>query len=312
MRAASSPPAPQAGIEVSPPGAPSSYFELLLTYKCDARCRFCSQDLEWRRWRGLTLREASESVFKARRRGSTVLGLIGGEPTRWPGVEKLAAFAKRVGFTDIRMTTNGVRFADARFARSLARNGLRKVTVSIHGPTAKLHDDLVELPGAFERLTAGVAHLRAAGVDVAATIVVNRRNCRSLRAFFHELLPRLGIVGSSVTYPIRSGDYLDHERELELPISAAARWIRRAVEGLPPERRPVIVNIPPCLLPEASGRTTRSGSYVESGRPEQAFDSHRGVFGPECGRCVLRRSCLGVDPSYAALRGWSEFRPAAA
>src|SRR5271156_4018326 len=126
-------------------------FDILLNYNCNAKCLFCSQDFEWRKEpNDLPFDKVVEHMYLAYKNGYRRLGFTGGEPTIRRDLPKLIAMAKKIGYTYIRIQTNGVRIADRSYVDQLADAGLTFVKFSIHGHDAQTHDGLVKIPGAFE------------------------------------------------------------------------------------------------------------------------------------------------------------------
>jgi radical SAM protein with 4Fe4S-binding SPASM domain len=75
----------------------------------------------------------------------------------------------------VNLISNGQRL-DGERVGALADAGLDSAQLSLEGPTAAVHDDIVGRPGAFDRLWSGVERLRAAGVRVHTNTTLSRRN----------------------------------------------------------------------------------------------------------------------------------------
>lgn len=290
--------------------------DLLLGYACDAACLFCSQEMSWRRRPALTTRQALEEIHAAYRRGVRRLGLLGGEITLRPDLETLFRFARRAGLRSIRVLTNGLRLADGEYARRLFDAGLDTVYFSLHGHEAALHDELVAVPGAFDKLVAGLRHFQDMGARVGVKVLVNRRNAPSLSQIARFVAQDLGVRDIGLTFPLHTGDFLRHRREMELSWTEAAASVRetlRVLDSLGPEaaQPPALHNFPPCVLPERLDLNCdlRPESSDLGGVAATGADKSEKRKAPACAACALSDRCPGADPAYLDARGDGELRP---
>jgi radical SAM protein with 4Fe4S-binding SPASM domain len=82
--------------------------------------------------------------------------------------------AKALGLK-VNLISNGQRL-DAGRVDALAEAGLDSVQLSLEGPNAAVHDDLVARPGAFDRLWGAVGRLRERGLRVHTNTTLSRQN----------------------------------------------------------------------------------------------------------------------------------------
>jgi MoaA/NifB/PqqE/SkfB family radical SAM enzyme len=137
---------------------------LLVTYRCDLRCRVCDLPARALARRRAGDREMTTEEFEAvlkdmKAIGTLGVGVTGGEPMLRPDTPRLLATATRLGL-HAHLNTDGFRVADS--ARDLLRTGVRSVNVSLDGPDAATHDAARGRPGAFESATAALGALRRA------------------------------------------------------------------------------------------------------------------------------------------------------
>lgn len=304
-----------------PEPVPESSYDVMLGYRCDVTCLFCSQELGWRRQPWLPLEAACERVFAAAARGCRRLNVLGGEPTLYPRIEALVAFARRAGFREIQFESNGLALADAAFCRRLVEAGLTRVSVSVHSHLPRVHDRLVCREGAFERVLRALENLRDAGCARRIAVVINGGNVADLSAFARFFWD-LGVRELQFIFPLHTGDFLNHVDSMQVSLSRASSAVRRAIETL--ERRgcsrlPIVHNVPPCFL---GGLASQSGDWGDVGmrvlKPDgvERSDSpdrplYRKVHVAACERCSVRTRCVGLDPGYLARWGEGEVSPLA-
>lgn len=197
---------------------------LVITEHCPLDCRLCygrchepkpRDELSIDQWRHI--------VDELARSGVIWLYIEGGEPFLKPGFLSLLEENTHRMFTMVR--THGTTI-DAALANTLARIDVGIVLVDVWGATAATHDALTGTPGSFERSTAAVRHLAAAGVEVQMLFILNRRNVDELQAYA-ELAGRLGAsaVGVLRLYPL--GVVRPQWRKLALSLDEMSTALQR-------------------------------------------------------------------------------------
>ena len=115
---------------------------LLVTYRCDLRCRVC--DLPARAAarrrageRELDTRELRRVLRDMKAIGTAGVGVTGGEPMLRADLLELLTYGSRLGL-HMHLNTDGFRVAEN--ARALLATGVRSVNVSLDGATAEEHN----------------------------------------------------------------------------------------------------------------------------------------------------------------------------
>lgn len=295
-------------------------FDILLNYDCSAKCLFCSQDFEWRKSpNDLPFEKAAENLYVAYRSGYRRLGFTGGEPTIRRDLPKLIALARKIGYTYVRIQTNGVRLADEAYVRTLAEAGLTFVKFSIHGDDAELHDRLVKIPGAFDKCLRAIENLKRAKVGIGVNIVLNKWNFDRLVPFFELFLLKLGLSNFVIIAPLYEGNMTLHAHEIGVRLSKVAPEVRKAYEvftriNFP--KPPLLLHFTPCVLPGyeqqmlgwSAFNTTVVSPKGQKRDLDQTATDHT-VKTDACRSCVYDERCIGFDKSYASVFGTDEIRP---
>ncbi|RMF83870.1 MAG: radical SAM protein [Nitrospinota bacterium] len=79
---------------------------LLLTNRCNLRCRYCFVDVNTIYKSDFTLSEWEATLDNLKKHGGVSICLMGGEPLLFKDIDELILYGKRLGF-NIEMTTNG-------------------------------------------------------------------------------------------------------------------------------------------------------------------------------------------------------------
>ncbi len=282
---------------------------------CNNRCTFCYQ----RGYRQLPsypkLVPADE--IRARMRwglenGYDEVSLTGGEPTLRADFLDLVRHARELGYRRVAITTNGWRLASPDFFRQSCEAGLTSLGVSIHGPSAEVHDAATGHPGSFLRAQQAIrnavaTHGSSRPVRLNSFTVIHRGNAHLL-AETGQSLSALG-VRLMVFQPgiLGKANFLDAARmQVDLPeiVDGLRRVIRSGFEN---GYRIKLFNLPPCLFRDvlygldldAYERATFRENDDQRPGSRSRGDSAGYMRLPACGKCVLRNSCPGLHITLA-------------
>ena len=152
------------------------------TARCNLECVHCRRlDLEQCKDE-LTTEQTKSMIDSIAEMGKPVLVFSGGEPLERNDWAELAQYATDLDIP-IALATNGTLVTEE-IANKIAQVGFRRVSISIDGPTAKLHDSFRGLPGAFESALKGARLIMQAGVEVQFNVTVTTHNQNSLEELY--------------------------------------------------------------------------------------------------------------------------------
>lgn len=294
---------------------------LRLNYACNAKCPFCYQDFATRTApdRQMSLRQSVTYLVQARRRGFGSLCISGGEPTTHPHILQVVAAGRRLGFSVIRILSNGFRLAEPDFAGRLARAGLNSVMLSLHSHLPEMQDKLMGVPGAYEKCMKAIVNLSGLRIPLRISCVINRLNYRQLPEIARLLirLRQRGVRAYSYTYSVYEGQMWKN-RELFVPLSEVVPYLNRAMEIFERQRAPLpyLRLIPYCFVPRyvsCVGMDEYTRAVDVTGIERNSWDAVSETRSkPEaCRRCVYYARCPGLETSYLSLWGSGEIKPLA-
>ena len=319
--------------EIPAPESEPKSLEFFVNYACNAKCPFCFNptDATPELDRGLPLPELAHRLLTGWREGFRAVKFIGGEVTIRDDLPQILALARRIGFTSIQVTTNGIRLADPAYARTLVRLGVDRVRFSIHGHTPELHDRLVAVPGALAKIERAAKILKPLGVSIGVNYVLNRINADEFPETLEWIYGTLG-VDDVIVYFIRYqgfGALPENKALLKLRFMDAVGPVREGFARLRErgvKRLPQLIHFAPCVAPElAEHMLDWTKDPIGSGRGNTAEDrvnlpdgsvsliheltnsGKRAVAA--CAACALKDRCLGIEENYANEFGEAEFHP---
>jgi radical SAM protein with 4Fe4S-binding SPASM domain len=164
-----------------------------LTALCNQKCGYCYNG--WREDSGKSIGTADSALLLRRLTRLFEawqvdhVTLTGGEPLLHPRFLDVLELCRARG-VGVQVISNGG-MVTAELARSLAKFALRFIQVTLNGPDAALHEELVG-PGHFDKTLRGIRLLKDAGVPVVGCVVVTRKNARRVGEVL-ELWRSLGV-----------------------------------------------------------------------------------------------------------------------
>jgi len=269
-----------------------------VTYRCNNHCSFCAVGNRIRE--DLPLDEIKTRLAEHRAAGIELLDLDGGEPTLVPRLPELIRWARDQGFQRVNVTTNGRTLANPGTAGRLAAAGLTDLLISLHGPSAEVHDELTGTPGSFQQTTRGIVHAVrecGPGVDLGVNTTVAQGNVTLLDETA-TLVNRLGIKKLNLQLLTPFGRA--HGGIVPDP-AAAADAVRGLLDRWRDRLALQVINLPFCYLPGYEeflasdvGKLGRRMLFVT--REEvNLFEYLAGTRtrDEECERCLLLGGCDG-------------------
>ena len=175
-----------------------------ITRACALACQHCRAEAQPKRDpRELTNAEALEVVDQVRAIGDPILVVTGGDPLRRPDVYELLEYSVSVGLrTSLAPTASAL--VTPRNLACVRDAGVRRVGISLDGPTAAVHDRFRGFAGTFKRTMEIVQRIADAGLALQVNTTVARQNLSTLRAM-PELIAAAGAVQWSVFFLVPTG-----------------------------------------------------------------------------------------------------------
>ena len=259
---------------------------LLATERCNSLCLMCSQPP--REVDDQYLVDEMLETIRLVDRDEIQLGISGGEPTLL-GDDLLVVLHhawRHLPDTGLHVLSNGRRFADHGFARSVCALKHPNLLwgIPVYSDSPEIHDYIVQARGAWSETLAGLYNLARGGADIEIRVVVQRANV--------ERLPELAyFIFRNLTFA-RHIAFMAIEPIGFAPVNHDAIWIdpvdcmgilKDALFFLANRGMSVsLYNFPLCIVPEELWCFTR-----------KSISDWKNAYLPACDRCAVRKDCCG-------------------
>ena len=259
---------------------------LLATERCNSFCIMCSQpprDVD----DGWLVGEMLETISLVDR-DEAQLGISGGEPTLL-GDDLLVVLdrARRLlPGTDLHILSNGRRFAEERFARTVCAVRHPNLTwgIPLYSDCPEIHDYIVQADTAWEETLAGLHNLAKHEADIEIRVVVQRPNVERLGELAYFIFRNLTFAGHVAFMGLEPIGFAraNYEKVWIDPVDCMDA-LRDAVFFLANRGMSVsLYNFPLCTVPVELRPYSR-----------QSISDWKNTYLPECVGCMLRDECCG-------------------
>ena len=167
------------------------------TIKCNLACAHCRRiDSDDTSYKDLSTEQGENLIEQLAALGKEqsmmpMLVFSGGEPLCRDDLFELISRAGELGIIPA-LATNGTMINPAA-AERIRDSGIKRVSVSLDGATADVHDRLRQLPGSFEKALEGIGHLREQKVPFQINMTLTKHNAHQIEDVYN-LAKSLGAV----------------------------------------------------------------------------------------------------------------------
>lgn len=284
--------------------------DVILGYDCNLACDYCTITPAMRT-RALSTPRVLAAMRTARTRGYDRVSFTGGEPTIRSDLLGLVRTARTLGFSDVKVQSNGLLFAHRPNVDRLVAAGASTFHLSIHTHDAALYDRIVRRDGAHPLMVEGLSNLVRAGLDPIADVILDT-DTYALLPDAVRWLDELGVRRADLWFVSLTDGNADNVASMPR-MTEVVPFMGRAFEHA--DARGMVLrslHVPRCLLGAFSDRAfDPSGEGVMVVTPDDLFELRDSKITPQlhvpaCEGCPDRARCRGVRPDYLERYGDDE------
>ncbi len=174
-----------------------------ITRNCNLSCVHCRASATCGPHAGeLSTDTALTLVGQIAQTGSPIVILTGGEPLLREDIFEIADYGTKKGLRMV-MAPNGT-LITGKIARKLAVSGIRRLSISLDGASAEIHDRFRGVKGAFEGALRGIRHIKSAGIEFQINTTITQTNLDQIPKI-QDLAVKLGAVAHHIFLLVPTG-----------------------------------------------------------------------------------------------------------
>jgi molybdenum cofactor biosynthesis enzyme MoaA len=290
--------------------------EVLMGWKCNSNCIFCSVGHKLREDRRVKpWDEIKKDIDFAKKSGAGTLSLSGGEPTIRKDIFRALEYAKGKGFETIEIQTNARLLSYRDFVKRLLDSGTDRFLISVHAHNPELGDFLARSPGSWNQTIQGIRNLKSLGMDnIRFSTVACSHNYKQFPEIIDFLLQFRG-VGYHMGFVIPDGNAYK-QRETVPTMTESIPYLKKAIDKVAASGSEAwLYSVPYCLMQGYEQFVAEMGTedtILRGPDFEASIQRNRRKHrskAKSCSECRYDSICIGVWKRYKEIHGFDEFRP---
>ncbi|MFW2330814.1 MAG: radical SAM protein [Nitrospinota bacterium] len=162
----------------------------------------------------LNFEEAKQLVDQIVSVGKPIFVLSGGEPLMRPDIFDIADYATKSGLT-VAMATNGTMIT-SEVAKKIKSSGIQRVSVSLDGATADIHDKFRKLDGSFDRAIEGIKHVQDVNVSTQINSTIAKHNVHQVKDLYRNAIDlKCDALHIFMLVPVGCGVEIEKDQSLD-------------------------------------------------------------------------------------------------
>lgn len=291
--------------------------DLKIGFSCNNFCKFCVQGEKRKTIGDKTLERIKKEMELGAREGYEEIVITGGEPTIRKDIFEIVSFAKKLGFKNIQIQSNGRMFAYFDFCVEIVKAGATEFALALHGHNEECHDYLTSSPGSFKQTVNGIINLKKLGQKVIMNTVITKSNYRHLPEIA-KLLIALNVDQFQFAMVHALGRAKENFDSIVPHFTLIEPYVKKALEiGIKAGKKVMTEAIPYCFMLGyedcVAEKIIPSTKIYDFNFVVEDFTIARKVEGkakgPQCKKCIFYSECEGPWKEYPERFGWGEFKP---
>jgi cyclic pyranopterin phosphate synthase len=287
--------------------------DVVLGYDCNLKCSYCTITDAMRR-RSLPTEAIAREIDAASRRGFRDIAFTGGEPTIFPDLPKLVRFARTRGYEDVKVASNGLRYAHLPFLDHLLDAGVTTFHMSMHAFDDAAYERTVARADTAKLRRTAIENLVSRGHPPVADLIVKNDTIATLGPWIASLVA-LGINRVNLWLVSLTDNNANNVEQLPKITDVVPELVRAFDDADRGGYDVFSLHVPRCFLPGHEAHVRHPGADgVRVVTPDDVFDLSEsrltgGVKPAEmCGACKYRDACPGLRRDYVDRFGTGELR----
>lgn len=286
--------------------------DVVLGYDCNAACTYCTITHEMRK-RALSTEAVAKEIDGASRHGYRKIAFTGGEPTLRRDLPALVRYAKSRGFDDIKVCSNGLRYAYAPYLDKLVEMGVNRFNVSAHAFGERSYEETTQLAGAYKSFDQGLSNLVDRALEPTLDLILKRDTFEHIDEWIASFVSR-GVRHFQLWLVSLTDENARNIEQLPTMTEIVPHLVRAFDDAREGGYEVVSLHLPRCQLPGYEDHVRHPGADgVRVVTPDEVFDLKAsrltgGVKTGACRECAYEARCPGLRRDYVEQHGDRELR----
>ncbi len=301
-------------------------FLIVTGFSCNNNCVMCSVKPKSKNFPDRTTQEIIKDLIKGRKKNYERVEFTGGEPTIRKDILYLIKQARNLGYKEIAISTNGRLLSYKSFCDKLVKQGLNRITFTLHAHKKQLHDIISCTPGSFEQTLAGIKNaLNYKNLLISVNTVIFKSNYQhifQIGKFIHSL----GVPQWNILDLIPDGYAKKRYKLLYVKMTELSDVLSGLKPLLNDFQSITFFDFPLCVFPPDMLNNERANFVTAQGRleitkqigysPKRFSTDSTEEFPTDihkeriniCQDCIFSKECAGIWKDYLNLSGDEEIK----
>lgn len=291
--------------------------DIKTTYRCNNLCYLCCQNRELRmKDSDMTFDEVVTIVKKEQMSGVDKIVLTGGEPLLNKDIINIISYAHDMNIKNIQLQTNARLLKDKTFLRRIIEAGVNEFGISLHGHTAKMHENFSNTESYCDVITA-LENLKEYPCNIVINCVITESNFENLEELINFVQTNKYAAVLQFAYLHAIGN-AENQFDKTISLTEASKRIKDAIKHCADGSIKIVTEaIPFCLMQGFEKHVAELYfdnevvTYDKFKRREYSKNVN-GILkikGEKCEKCIFNSICQGVWAEYPLTFGYDELIP---
>lgn len=292
---------------------------LELNSACNNQCIYCYLP-EHKDFGEGSLTFFKDKLKKYSKKGIKNIDLTGGEPALYKDLIEIIAYAKKLGYPNRTLVSNGKRLAYENYCQRLVAAGINRFVFCLDGPNDKIFDKVTKAKGSYSLVAQAIKNIKKINkkIEVCATIVVNVYNYRYIPEIIAQA-EKLGVDFMNIQHILA---YIKDKKikckrlpaKIIVPYKRSFPYVAKALKKYGKKFKINVHFIPFCYLPGFEEHLLKESlKFDRLAIHYNGFEYNIGkhvqkgcVKVKKCQKCPYNKYCLGFFESYKKELGIKE------
>lgn len=165
--------------------------DILIGLKCNQKCHFCFQEDEsiLSKDSKADISQILKTLIKWRKEGYTRVNIAWWEATIYPELFPTLKLSKELGYSQIKLVTNAVRFRDMDFAEKIIPF-LDDIAISFHSSVKEIQDEMTQMKGSYDYVLEALQNIKTIKppIELINHTVITTQNFDGLEAHIRHII----------------------------------------------------------------------------------------------------------------------------